>query len=66
VCGSEIKDGRASLQDKFKITPYDKNILKLFLSETTKALTADMADMLFWMYLHQMYLYVFVLIRISR
>jgi hypothetical protein len=42
VCGSEIKDGRASLQDKFKITPYDKNILKLFLSETTKALTADM------------------------
>jgi hypothetical protein len=41
VCGSEIKDGRASLQDKFKITPYDKNILKLFLSETTKALTAD-------------------------
>jgi hypothetical protein len=29
------------LQDKFKITPYDKNILKLFLSETTKALTAD-------------------------
>jgi hypothetical protein len=52
VCGSEIKDGRASLQDKFKITPYDKNILKLFLSETTKALTADMADMLMvqWFY----------------
>ena len=49
MCGSEIKDGHASLQDKFKITPYDKNILKLFLSETTKALTADMADMLFWM-----------------